>query len=117
MSLGATADELTTRLHPLTRSAVAGIANRNGIKFSSKKPPGAFRNRPKKDRRTMKLDPLLAKLKKSTTPEKPRPNFVTERVRAHVRPPRANCSWAGCAAHAEEGGMFCFSHGRKGLIA
>lgn len=110
MSLGATADELTTRLHPLTRSAVAGIANRNGIKFEGKR-GGVRKPRKPKDRRT-----IPANL--PTVPEKRPipPNLVTMRPAAHVRPPRAGCSWAGCGAHAEEGDMFCYSHGRKGLM-
>lgn len=104
MSYAETADELTTRAHPLNRSTVAGIAGRNGISFSKKKATNL--QRPAKDRRTIKKE----------LPKLPAPNAVTVRAKGWVKPPRPECSWAGCTSNTDEGSMFCFGHGKRGLF-
>lgn len=105
MSYAETADELTTHIHPLNRSAIAGIAYRNGIAFTKKKSTNVARK--PKDRRTIRKA-LPATL--SITP-----TFGS--IARNVRAPGAACSWLGCTSHAVEGDMFCYQHYKKQLVS
>lgn len=109
LSLQATAAELSTPNHPLTRSAVAGIATRNSISFNAKRAPGSRNPKPKP--LAARKDPLLAALQQT-------PRVVSTKPAATPAAPQVSaCSWAGCPAYAEPGDMFCFSHGRRPLLA
>lgn len=111
MSYAQTADELNLT----SRSVVAGIARRNKIDFQA--PPSneaALRARYKKKPgpRKSKKPPMSFEV---TTPV--RSFSVVQTARSHVRPAGGTCSWHMCTQPALEGDMFCYSHGRKGLVA
>lgn len=114
MSYAAAADELTTRVHPLNRSAIAGIAYRNGIKFTKKRSTPTPRK--PKDRRTipgtLDVRDFGAVANKSTFGSVAGCYAVR-----NVKAPGAACSWAACTDGAEPGDMFCRQHGKKQLVS
>lgn len=111
MSYAETAGELSTRKHELTRSAIAGIAKRNGISFG-----GAPKNQPVKAIPKRRAPSAAYRPAPQLTKRPVPPNLVTMRPAALTKPPGPRCSWAECATYAEPGSMFCFSHGKKGLM-
>lgn len=111
MSARQAADQLWTKEHPLTRNSIIGIAHRNGISFkgrqsnvrhvSHKKKPG-----PRRSKRQYERVPAQDAMQ---------PNVMTAIAR-RLTLPGPLCSWVGCTNCAELHDMFCFSHGKKGLM-
>lgn len=89
MKAGAIAAELTTPNQPLNKNSVIGIANRHGIELAGK---------------NGKAQP------------KPAYGFGTVQARAALKKPGPQCSWSCCGLAITDGGMFCYTHSRKGLL-
>lgn len=99
MTAEAAATHLTTAKRPLTRDAVIGLANRNGIKFGQRA-------------RVARPAPAVLPPKEL----KPQTGFGTVQARMAMKKPPAACSWLRCTNAALQGDMFCYQHGRRGLL-
>lgn len=112
LSFASTAAKLSTQHHPLTPSAIAGIAHRNGIKFSAKRAPGSKIKREKTEKRAAQPAQkhnggIRTTVSKFTTVVTARPG---------TKQPGSICSWHECTDEAEPGDMFCHKHYRRGLL-
>lgn len=83
----------------LTRNTASGIGKRNGIHFGLK-------------RRIARPAPAVLPPKEL----KPQTGFGTVQARMGLKKPPVRCSWVGCLQNAVEGDMFCYPHGKKGLL-